>query len=37
LRGDVSEERAGRVFGFVFQLRRAFYFIHRSLAGECES
>ena len=37
LRGDVSEERAWRVFGFVFQLRRAFYFIHRSLAGECES
>jgi two-component system, NtrC family, response regulator HydG len=37
MRGPVSEERAVRVFGFFFQLRRAFYFIHRSLAGECES
>jgi transcriptional regulator with GAF, ATPase, and Fis domain len=32
-----STERVVRVFGFFFQLRRAFYFIHRSLAGECES
>lgn len=32
-----SEEAAGRFFAFGFQLRRAFYFIHRSLAGECES
>ena len=30
-------ERAARLFSFFFQLRRAFYFIHRSLAGECES
>src|SRR5437867_3064320 len=37
LRGHESEERLVRVFGFFFQLRRAFYFIHRSLAGECES
>jgi len=37
LRGGLSEERAVRFFGFFFQLRRAFYFIHRSLAGECES
>src|SRR5205807_1511153 len=35
--GHESEERVVRVFGFFFQLRRAFYFIHRSLAGECES
>ena len=34
---DFSEERAVRLFAFYFQLRRAFYFIHRSLAGECES
>jgi transcriptional regulator with PAS, ATPase and Fis domain len=26
-----------RLFAFYFQLRRAFYFIFRSLAGECES
>src|SRR5881396_2525220 len=37
LRGGLSEERALRIFAFFFQLRRAFYFIHRSLAGECES
>jgi sigma-54 specific flagellar transcriptional regulator A len=37
LHGGFSEERAVRFFGFCFQLRRAFYFIHRSLAGECES
>src|SRR5947208_6179395 len=36
-RGHESEERVVRVFGFFFQLRRAFYFIHRSLAGGCES
>ena len=30
-------ERAVRLFAFFFQLRRAFYFIHRALAGECES
>jgi Sigma-54 interaction domain len=37
VRGGVAEERAVRVFGFFFQLRRAFYFIHGSLAGECDS
>jgi transcriptional regulator with AAA-type ATPase domain len=37
VRGGVSEERAVRFFGFFFQLRRAFYFVHRSLTGECES
>jgi sigma-54 specific flagellar transcriptional regulator A len=31
------EERSGRFFSFFFQLRRAFYFIHRGLAGECDS
>lgn len=34
---DIAVERAARMFSFFFQLRRAFYFIHRSLAGECES
>jgi transcriptional regulator with AAA-type ATPase domain len=34
LRSDFSEERAVRFFSFFFQLRRAFYFIARSLAGE---
>ena len=32
-----DEGRAARLFSFFFQLRRAFYFIHRALAGECES
>ena len=32
-----GEEAAGRYLALFFQLRRAFYFIHRSLAGECES
>jgi transcriptional regulator with AAA-type ATPase domain len=32
-----SEQAAGRYLALFFQLRRAFYFIHRSLAGECES
>ncbi len=31
------EERAARYFALFFQLRRAFYFIERSLAGKCES
>ncbi|HET9491691.1 MAG TPA: sigma 54-interacting transcriptional regulator [Methylomirabilota bacterium] len=35
--GGLSEARAVNMFGFFFQLRRAFYFIHGSLAGECES
>ena len=34
---DFAEERAVRLFAFYFQLRRAFYFIHHSLSGECES
>lgn len=37
VRGRVAEERAVRVFAFFFQLRRAFYFIYRSLAGDCDS
>jgi len=37
LRSGLPEERALRIFAFFFQLRRAFYFIERSLAGECES
>ena len=37
VQSDFPEERAVRLFAFYFQLRRAFYFIHRSLAGECES
>jgi len=32
-----GEDAAGRYLALFFQLRRAFYFIHRSLAGECES
>jgi sigma-54 dependent transcriptional regulator, flagellar regulatory protein len=37
VRSGFPEERAVRYFAFFFQLRRAFYFIHRSLAGDCES
>jgi transcriptional regulator with AAA-type ATPase domain len=37
VRNDFPEERAARYFALFFQLRRAFYFIERSLAGECES
>ena len=36
-RSGFSEERAVRYFAAFFQLRRAFYFILGSLAGECES
>jgi DNA-binding NtrC family response regulator len=36
-RDGFSEEQAARYFALFFQLRRAFYFIERSLAGECES
>jgi transcriptional regulator with AAA-type ATPase domain len=36
-RGGLSDERAVQTFAWFFQLRRAFYFIHGSLAGECES
>jgi transcriptional regulator of acetoin/glycerol metabolism len=34
---EFEEARAVRLFSFFFQLRRAFYFIHRTLPGECES
>lgn len=34
VRCGVGEERAARFFSLYFQLRRAFYFIERSLAGE---
>jgi sigma-54 specific flagellar transcriptional regulator A len=37
VRTGFTEERAVRYFALIFQLRRAFYFIHGSLAGECES
>jgi sigma-54 specific flagellar transcriptional regulator A len=33
----LPEERAARYFALFFQLRRAFYFIVGSLAGECEA
>ena len=36
-RAGFSEQAAARYFAFFFQLRRAFYFMYRSLAGECES
>ncbi|HEX6157449.1 MAG TPA: sigma 54-interacting transcriptional regulator [Burkholderiales bacterium] len=37
VRSGFAEEASGRYLALFFQLRRAFYFIHRSLAGECES
>jgi DNA-binding NtrC family response regulator len=37
VRNGFGEEIAARYLALFFQLRRAFYFIHRSLAGECES
>lgn len=37
VQNEFTEERAARFFALFFQLRRAFYFIERSLAGECES
>ncbi len=37
IRVGLPEERSLRFLALFFQLRRAFYFIHRSLAGECES
>ena len=37
MRSGFSTEAAARYFAFYFQLRRAFYFMYRSLAGECES
>ena len=36
-RSGIPEQAAPRYFALYFQLRRAFYFMHRSLAGECES
>ncbi len=35
--GGLSEVSAVQYFAFYFQLRRAFYFIHRELTGECAS
>jgi len=32
-----TQERAAKYFGFFFQLRRAFYFIERTLAGKSDS
>src|SRR5512134_968431 len=37
VRSGFPEERAVRYFAMFFQLRRAFYFILGSLAGECDS
>jgi sigma-54 specific flagellar transcriptional regulator A len=37
VRSGFDEARAVRYFALFYQLRRAFYFIHGSLAGECES
>ncbi len=36
-RNGFAEERAVRYLAMFFQLRRAYYFIARALAGECES
>ncbi len=37
VRSGFPEERSVRFFALFFQLRRAFHFIERSLAGQCES
>jgi hypothetical protein len=37
VRMGFAPERATRYYALFFQLRRGFYFIYRSLAGECES
>jgi DNA-binding NtrC family response regulator len=37
VRSGFPEERAVRYFAMFFQLRRAFYFVLGSLAGQCES
>jgi transcriptional regulator with PAS, ATPase and Fis domain len=37
VRSGFAQEAARRYFALFFQLRRAFYFIQGSLAGECES
>ena len=37
VRSGFGQERAARYFALYFQLRRGFYFLLRSLAGECDS
>ena len=37
VRSGFAAERAARYYSLFFQLRRGFYFILRSLAGDCES
>jgi sigma-54 specific flagellar transcriptional regulator A len=37
MRSGFPHDEAVRYFALFYQLRRGFYFIHRSLAGECES
>lgn len=37
VRSGLAPEQAPRYFALYYQLRRAFFFIQRSLAGECES
>src|SRR5262245_61748610 len=37
VRGGLPAEQAPRWFSLYYQLRRAYYFIYRSLAGDCES
>src|SRR5438045_249991 len=37
VRSGLAPEHAPRYLALYYQLRRAFYFIHRSLAGDCES
>ena len=37
VRSGLAPEQAQRYFALYYQLRRAFYFIYRSLAGDCES
>ena len=37
VRSGIAAQQAPRYFALYYQLRRAFYFIHRSLAGDCES
>jgi len=37
VRCGIAPETAPRNFALYYQLRRAFHFIHRSLAGDCES
>lgn len=37
VRGGLAAEQAPRYFALYYQLRRAFFFMQRSLAGDCES